>query len=208
MRGSDCADDITIAEQDGITKVTINGHTRAYSALDGVYAQGLAGDDDLKLSGLSVDTLIDAGAGDDWVDGTGVKSARLIVYAGLGNDTLKGGAGSDYLDGGSGNDALEGNAGDDLLIGGTGNDTVKGGSGEDILVKGAGRDSLDGGTGDDTYISPDQLPNYTPRLPIIDWAAALPALPPSGPTNSTSWVVEFVTTGGQQNPNATLVVRI
>ena len=189
-------------------RVGPDGRTRAYSALDGVYAQGLAGDDCVKLSGLSVDTLVDAGADDDWVDATAVKSARIVVYAGLGNDTLKGGSGNDWLDGGSGNDALEGNAGNDVLIGGTGNDTVRGGSGEDLLVKGSGSDSLDGGHGDDTSISADHLSSYTQPLPIIDWAAALPALPPSGPTNSTSWVVEFVTTGGQQDPNATLVVRI
>ena len=145
-----------------------------------MYAQGLSGDDYVKLSGLSVDTLIDAGADDDRVDASAVKSARIAVYAGLGNDTLKGGSGNDWLDGGSGNDALEGNAGNDVLIGGTGSDTVKGGSGEDLLVKGSGSDWLDGSHGDDNYISADQLSSYTQPLPIIDWAAARPALPPSG----------------------------
>jgi hypothetical protein len=205
VRGSDCADDITIVEQEGITRVTIDGRTRAYTALDGIYAEGLSGDDCLRLAGLTVDTLIDAGAGDDRVDGTQVNSARVIVYAGLGNDTVNGGAGDDYLDGGAGNDALQGGAGDDVLIGGSGNDTVKGGAGEDILVKGSGSDWLDGGAGDDKIVTSDQLSGCTEPLPIIDWAAALPL---ADTRTRASWVVEFVTSGAQYDPNATMVVRI
>jgi hypothetical protein len=205
VRGSECADDIAITEQDGITRVTIDGRTRAYSALDGIYAEGLAGDDCLRLSGLTVDTLVDAGAGNDRMDGSQVSSARLIVYAGLGNDSVKGGAGDDYIDGGAGNDTLEGNAGDEVLIGGAGSDTLKGGAGDDILVKGSGKDKLDGGPGDDMTIDPNQLPGYTAPMPIIDWAAALP--PADGRTR-TSWVVEFVSSGAQLDPNAGMVVRI
>jgi hypothetical protein len=205
VRGSDCADDIAIAEQDGITRVSIDGHTRAYSALDGIVAEGLAGDDCLRLSGLTVDTLIDAGAGDDRVDGSQVNGARLIIYAGLGNDRVKSGAGDDYVDAGAGNDTLEGNAGDDVLIGGAGDDTVKGGAGDDILVKASGSDWLDGGAGDDTIISPNQLPGQTEPMPIIDWAAALP---PADSRTRASWVVEFVSSGAQVDPNAAMVVRI
>jgi hypothetical protein len=205
VRGSEGADDITIAEQDGITQVTIGGRTRAYAGLDGIYAEALSGDDCLRLSGVTVDTLIDAGAGNDRVDGSQVSSARIIVYAGLGNDTVRGGGGDDVLDGGSGHDTLEGNAGDDVLVGGAGNDIVKGGAGEDILVKGSGTDTLDGGAGDDEFIGSSELPAGGVHVPVIDWAAALP---PATSRTRTSWVVEFVTSGAHIDPNATLVVRV
>jgi serralysin len=57
------------------------------------------------------------------------------------NNTIRGGAGADYLDGLGGNDTLIGGAKDDQLFGGADND---------LLVGGAGADELNGGMGFDT----------------------------------------------------------
>lgn len=67
------------------------------------------------------------------------------LYAGGGNDTVRG------L---SGNDWLEGNAGDDRLDGGLGYDWLDGGAGADTLEGGEGLyyDALEGGSGDDLYL--------------------------------------------------------
>lgn len=97
-----------------------------------------------------------------------------IIYAGNGNDFVRGGFGQDALFGGNGNDTLlgygsgpgnpssvavyplmdlgdliDGGAGDDYLGGGGGGDILIGGSGNDTLVGSSGRDILYGGTGDD-----------------------------------------------------------
>jgi hypothetical protein len=57
------------------------------------------------------------------------------------NNTIKGGAGSDYLQGAFGNDRLHGGAGADMLFEDAGNDVLNGGSGGDQLVGGDGFDT-------------------------------------------------------------------
>ena len=84
----------------------------------------------------------------------------VLMYGGLGNDTLYGlenqddwligGAGDDTLYGRSGNDILGGNAGEDTLYGNEGDDTLKGGAGNDTLHGGPGNDTLEGGEDRDT----------------------------------------------------------
>lgn len=66
-------------------------------------------------SGISLDTTMDGGNGDD------------ILVSGSGNDVLLGGDGYDVLDG---------RAGRDFLIGGLGSDFIIGSGGQDILVAG------------------------------------------------------------------------
>ena len=63
------------------------------------------------------------------------------LYAGGGDDTLKGFGGDDYLEGGLGNDSLNGGSGHDTLLGGAGSDTLIGGEGHDLLLGGAGNDT-------------------------------------------------------------------
>ncbi|SEA73047.1 cadherin domain-containing protein [Rubrimonas cliftonensis] len=75
--------------------------------------------------------------GDDQVDGSGA-TAGLQIDAGAGDDTLEGGAGDDILDGGDGEDGL---------TGGAGRDTLRGGVGSDTLMGGADDDDIDGGDG-------------------------------------------------------------
>jgi large repetitive protein len=76
--------------------------------------------------------------------GTGNDGANILVGYGVGNQTINGlggddyligGAGNDYLNGGNGNDYLDGGDGDDVLVGSgnnTGNDTFIGAIGDDI----------------------------------------------------------------------------
>jgi len=81
-------------------------------------AGGSAGSDRLTVNAL---------AGDDVVDASGVAAAAMLL-------TLDGGDGDDILLGGAGNDTLLGRAGDDVLIGGPGTDTIDGGTGSDIVI--------------------------------------------------------------------------
>src|SRR5262249_23291349 len=71
---------------------------------------------------------IDARAGDDAVDATGLTTDSIHFAA-------EGGDGDDILEGGAGDDALSGSAGDDILIGGPGQDVLDGGDGDNILIQ-------------------------------------------------------------------------
>ena len=84
---------------------------------------------------------IRAGAGDDLVDLTSQRFAYVgdgvIVYGGLGDDTVWANGGNNILFGDAGNDRLVGASGDDVLVGGAGNDSMHGGGGNDIFTFGA-----------------------------------------------------------------------
>ena len=55
---------------------------------------------------------------------------------------INAGAGDDYIIGSGGNDGLEGWDGNDTLIGGSGNDVLLGGAGDDFMDGGAGEDTV------------------------------------------------------------------
>ena len=71
--------------------------------------------------------VINALAGDDVVDASGLSAAAILL-------TEDGGDGNDILIGSPGNDVLLGGAGDDVLIGNGGQDILDGGSGNNILI--------------------------------------------------------------------------
>lgn len=73
----------------------------------------------------------------------------LIVDAGAGDDHIEGGAGRDRFDGEEGDDYIDAGAGDDMIETGTGDDVAFGGDGRDTLANDGGSDVLDGGAGDD-----------------------------------------------------------
>jgi Ca2+-binding RTX toxin-like protein len=82
-----------------------------------------------------------------------------VIYAGGGNDRIRGGAGNDFLWGQSGNDQLKGETGDDVLSGDAGDDVLWGGNSTDTLFDPdqeyspdqlVGYDYLIGGSGNDT----------------------------------------------------------
>lgn len=72
--------------------------------------------------------IIEALAGDDVIEASGVASAALGV-------TLNGGNDDDILIGGDGNDIISGGAGDDVLLGGPGLDVLDGGIGDNVVIQ-------------------------------------------------------------------------
>lgn len=90
-------------------------------------------DDDLRTSTWS-DNVVDGGAGNDTIEGTG----HLI--GGEGNDTI---TGAGHLEGGTGNDTLK------LGVMSDEDDTADGGAGDDMLFASTG--TLTGGAGADTF---------------------------------------------------------
>jgi Ca2+-binding RTX toxin-like protein len=140
---------------------------RTQSGADTVTLNSLVGTDVRNV-------VVDAGLGDDTVDGTALASGvKLFALGGDGNDVLRGGAGNDILDGGGGNDSLFGNGGKDLLTGMSGNDSLDGGAGGDALLGGDGNDNLTGGAGADALsggagadvfarVGGDSLLDFTP----------------------------------------------
>ncbi|MFH1746454.1 MAG: Ig-like domain-containing protein, partial [Planctomycetota bacterium] len=88
------------------------------------------------------DSLIDIEnvTGSDYNDTIRGDAGANVIDGGAGNDSVYGGDGADVIDGGAGNDSLRGEAGDDVISGGEGNDSLYGGTGDDVLDGGAGSD--------------------------------------------------------------------
>lgn len=78
-----------------------------------------------------------------------VPAVALVRTGDGGDNTLRGSAKSDRLDGRAGDDRLRGKGGDDKLRGGAGADDIGGGSGDDRINAGRGPDLIVGGEGDD-----------------------------------------------------------
>jgi Ca2+-binding RTX toxin-like protein len=98
---------------------------------------------------------VTAGSGNDNINASGYSSAvGVVLSAGDGNDTLRGGAGDDLLLAGAGDDSVMGNGGSDTIYSGTGDDFVDGGAGDDVIWFAiddiTSADVVDGGTGTDT----------------------------------------------------------
>ncbi|KIC42768.1 hypothetical protein RA27_05345 [Ruegeria sp. ANG-R] len=96
--------------------------------------QGGSGYDIAKIMGSDDTTLVlqdhglesaYGGDGNDVISAEGL-SSDTTIYGGVGNDTLTGSDENDRLYGETGNDQLNGGEGHDLLIGGTGNDILIG----------------------------------------------------------------------------------
>lgn len=96
------------------------------------------GDDTLKIT--SGACHIDGGTGDDSIHIVSADTAR--VYAGPGDDSVRGGAGLNFIDGGPGNDILIGGSGHTILSGGEHNDTLKAGSGTHVIYPGEGHNAV------------------------------------------------------------------
>ncbi len=96
---------------------------------------------------------IEHAAGGAFADLLIANDAGIALYGGDGNDTLRGGAGDDYLASDyDGSDAPQSPlvAGDDRAYGGGGNDRIVTGDGRDTLDGGSGDDQLEAGSGNDT----------------------------------------------------------
>ncbi len=77
------------------------------------------------------------------------------IFGRGGDDTLKAGAGDEYIDGGSGLDVIEGRGGDDTIFGGDDADELRGGRGADDVNGGEGKDTIFGGRDDDLLSGDD-----------------------------------------------------
>ena len=124
------------------------------------------GDDYMTWSdGRDIAYEVYAGDGDDDVRGfssSGTVGLRQLIDGGAGNDKLDGDAGNDVVRGGPGNDEVDGGAGDDTVEGGDGDDTMFGDGYED-----AGTDRIDGGAGTDSisdWVQPGE--DVNPRVAI------------------------------------------
>jgi Ca2+-binding RTX toxin-like protein len=146
-----------------------NDRVRLLNVVDDGMGGTMEVEADFRSVGAMV-MLIDGGAGDDVLDGTGAAlgDVRLLMdgndgydilrgtrggdtlVGGNGNDSLYGGPGDDTLQGSDGSDLLEGQVGDDSLDGGERNDVLNGGDGNDAADGGAGNDTIDGGAGNDS----------------------------------------------------------
>ena len=90
------------------------------------------------------------------VDGGASALGRLVVYGQAGNDAIT--VGNDikqdvWIWAGAGNDSVRGGGGNDVLIGGAGDDLLAGGDGRDLLVGGLGADKLVGDAADDILVA-------------------------------------------------------
>jgi Ca2+-binding RTX toxin-like protein len=145
---------------------------------------GVGGDD--NVFGGDGNDIIAVGDGNDNVDGglgddditlgeatgalvrEGVTNPSNFGYGGGGNDTITGGANTDYIYGEEGDDILDGGAGDDVILGDVedpllgGADTITGGFGSDFLSGGTGADIINshasrGAAGTTRLIEKDEI---------------------------------------------------
>jgi Ca2+-binding RTX toxin-like protein len=102
----------------GTVSVKLNGKlVGTYTPTGRLRVYGLAGDDDLQISGaITAPLWLSGGDGNDRLNGG---NGPNVLLGGAGNDLLLGGTGRDLMIGGAGADQLVGNGGDDLMIGGT-----------------------------------------------------------------------------------------
>ncbi len=128
------------------------------TALDAVVEAALAGTDtiDTTLTGYTLGANVEILILRTGTNATGTGNALdNTLAAGVGNDTLSGLGGIDWLYGDAGNDSLDGGSETDAVWGGSGNDIVVGGDGGDGLQGETGNDSLYGGTGVDWLFGGD-----------------------------------------------------
>ncbi|WUR11807.1 DUF4214 domain-containing protein [[Empedobacter] haloabium] len=89
--------------------------------------------DNVDFAAVVGQVTLRGGAGDNYVVGD---DARQNLYLGAGDDVLLGGGGDDVIGSAGGNDTLDGGSGNDVVIGGVGDDRLAGGSGDDVLQGG------------------------------------------------------------------------
>lgn len=144
---------------------TAHGHQASVSLdqIDKIEVRGLNGNDLIvfeqengRPADLDIPVVVWAGLGDDEIRGT------------QGNDQIFGQVGDDVIHGFGGDDEIHGDEGDDVIWGGIGDDTIHGGAGDNRLFGGDGADlffsqtqgeRVDGGQGRD-----QAMLNYSPSF--------------------------------------------
>ncbi len=118
--------------------------------LEGESSSGADGNDVLKsianVIGSNFDDTIKGDAGPNHLEG---RDGADTIRGRDGDDMLEGGKRGDDIEGGKGDDDIRGQSGKDILDGQSGHDDLYGGSSADVLVGSTGKDTLEGGTGAD-----------------------------------------------------------
>ncbi|MGQ9365073.1 SwmB domain-containing protein [Azospirillum sp. ST 5-10] len=102
---------------------------------------------DVEFAAVIGAVRVTGGAGSQTVWGD---SAAQYMVLGAEDDTLRGGAGNDFVGSAAGNDVLFGDEGDDTVTGGLENDALYGNKQNDLLYGNFGNDTLFGGQDSDT----------------------------------------------------------
>ncbi len=92
------------------------------------------------------------GSDADDVKDLSANTGGVLVFTGMGDDDVTGGAGVDQIYTGIGNDIAVGNGGNDRIYNAFGELVAEGGEGEDTILTVAGSGDLDGGTGNDELV--------------------------------------------------------
>lgn len=120
------------------------------SGTDRIVINAGSGDDSIRIdSSVTSNMVLAGGAGRDFIYGG---SGNDILIGGSDDDLVRGGSGSDIVLGSTGNDNLEGGQGGDIILGGQGDDHAQGDAGNDVLLGGLGNDSLYGNKGQDIIL--------------------------------------------------------
>ena len=159
--GWNWVNNIAVSQHGSTLWVYDNGQFSAFSAwnVSQIWLKGNAYSDTLSAAGVTINTRIDGGGGNDNLT-TGLGNDVVfggtgndIVTAGMGNDTIYGGIGDDQINADAGNDWVYAEDGNDIVRGGAGTDYLFGNNGNDALYGGAGNDGLYGGEGNDLLVS-------------------------------------------------------
>jgi PKD domain/RTX calcium-binding nonapeptide repeat (4 copies) len=97
--------------------------------------------------------VITGGSGGDYIFVDQGITLPVTISGGAGNDSVRGGGGSNTITEGDGNVWVNGRGATNHITVGNGNDTVLGGGNVDTITAGSGNDSLDGSAGNDSITS-------------------------------------------------------
>ncbi len=103
-------------------------------------------DIDSAAFGHSGDDTLRGGDGHNWIQGG---SGDDSIYGGSRNDFLRGRDGNDFIEGGQRHDRIFGGNGDDVVSASAGNDFIRGEAGNDQIFGGNGNDRINPGAGVD-----------------------------------------------------------
>jgi Ca2+-binding RTX toxin-like protein len=147
------ADTIRVGDLSGTDVTAVNLNLAAAGGAgdgqaDTVIVTGTGGSDAVTVAGDASGTSISGLPARVTVTGAEAAADRLMVNAGAGDDVVD----ASGLAANAIRLAVDGGDGDDVLLGGAGADALTGGAGDDVLMGGPGQDVLDGGPGDNTLI--------------------------------------------------------